>query len=62
MVTYIVKDDEEEEEVSVRALTVFVKAAGLDRIRYSYSYIDQTPLVERKRVVAQLSFLAGIRS
>lgn len=54
MVTYIIKDDDkEEEEISVRALTVFGKAVGEDKICYSHSYMDPTPLVERKRLIAQ---------
>ena len=52
-VTYILKDDEEGEEVSVRASTVFGKVPGEGRIRYSHSYMDPSPLVERKMLVAQ---------
>ncbi|KAH8689051.1 hypothetical protein BGW36DRAFT_391693 [Talaromyces proteolyticus] len=54
-VSYVVKNDPEDRLIQVRALTVFGKTPGENKIRYSHSYMDPTPLIEWKKAVDEQS-------
>ena len=50
-ITYVLKDDDQ--EVTLRACTVFGKALGETKISFSHSYLNPQPLMERKLLVEQ---------
>lgn len=50
-INYIVKGDDQ--EIVLRAMTVFGKVMGEDKISYSHSYMYLSTLLERTQVVEE---------